>query len=87
MTRTLQIVNLSNWDGEDYEVELENHDGSVVVKMIKPGESVMVMNSHKEGEVQYRPVQRRDEEGSVIDEPFYDENGVQVTPSMDISFR
>ena len=37
MTRSITIVNTSNWDGEDYLIEIPGIDGQV---RMRPGESV-----------------------------------------------
>ena len=87
MTRTLEVVNLSNWDGEDYEVVILDHAGNPQKRVIKPGESMTVLNAHESGGILYKPVQRRDPEThDAIDTPFY-EDGKQVFPHMDLSFK
>ena len=87
MTRQLEIVNLSNWDGEDYEVVYLSHTGKPCGVIIKPGESTGVVQAHEAGGILYKPVQRCDEEGKVINKPFEDENGKQTFPTMKLDIE
>lgn len=74
MTRVLKVVNLSNYDGEDYIV-----NGNY----IKPGEAVFVFDQYKQGYVQFTPV----EGGETVPMPFRNEDGKQLVPDMQLSFK
>ena len=88
MTRRLELVNLSNGDGEDYEVTLPNYLGDVTCVTLKPGERVSVGYSHVGGNIAFTPTQRKDTEtGEVVDTPFYNEDGKQVVPNMYLEFQ
>lgn len=82
MTRRLDIVNLSNWDGEDYDVvttKESKHDASEKVTL-KPGESLSVY-PHQLAAIAVVPSQSKELE------PFRDESGAQVTPQMKVEFQ
>ena len=51
MTRRLCIVNLSNWDGEDYEISVATAAEGARTKVLKPGESMDLPMSSKPGAV------------------------------------
>ena len=42
MSRVLKVVNLSNWDGEDYEVVTQDSNGAIHQETLKPGEEVSI---------------------------------------------
>ena len=45
MTKQIRVVNISNWDGEDYEVLVKDQDGQKErMKILKPGESMVICN-------------------------------------------
>ena len=44
MTRQVAVVNLSNWDHEDYVVRNEDHSGEIIETRIPPGEAVFLAN-------------------------------------------
>ena len=57
MTRSVTIVNTSNWDGEDWEVVAKNPnnpDADPEVTRIRPGESCMVNPAYED--VSFRAV-------------------------------
>ena len=48
MTRSITIVNTSNWDGEDYEVRFETVVGGVeTVRILRPGERCSFNPAHQ----------------------------------------
>ena len=87
MSRTLKVVNLSNWDGEDYEITVLDYNGKPVQTTIAPGESTYVPGCHDHGAVLFRPVDRRLPDGQLVDKIFQNPEGEQVTPYMDLGFK
>ena len=101
MTRAISITNLSNWDGEDYEITAQaqlfimgtaTHIGlpehNMASVTLKPGESVELA-IYKESHIEHInviPCRRTDDDGNIVDEPFY-EDDKQVIPHMELSFR
>ena len=68
MTRSVTIVNTSNWDGEDYEI-VERHAGAPhakeTVTRLRPGERVMVNPDYND--IEFRAVGYSDQRA----QPFY----------------
>ena len=81
MTRSVAIVNTSNWKEEDYKVEYIDHGygAEEVVSYIKPGE-YSYLPGYKPIDVKITPV----EEGTP--QPFYDDDGKQITPDLTVEF-
>ena len=81
MTRRIDIVNLSNWDGEDYDV----YDAVTSHRLarLKPGESLMLSTwSNDQAALPIVvPVT------SKTPEPFVDDDGKQVFPTMELGFE
>ena len=80
MTRSVTIVNTSNWDGEDWVVKQrfkrsDNSLGSWDETTIKPGESMRSMIGSPNWEVEIKDVDSKEPE------PFYF-NGEQVLPQV-----
>ena len=85
MTRRAVFVNLSNWDGEDYEVVKFGYGKDAEFITVKPGASVDIDYGAGDG-FGFRPVQRRDSETGVeISKPFMDAEGHQIFPRMLLS--
>lgn len=59
MTRKIAIVNMSNWDGEDYEVTQMGHDGKPITETLKPCERTFLRNSHLSGCLMVNPVKSK----------------------------
>ena len=76
MTRIIGIVNLSNHQGEDYEIA----DASGVTVTVAPGECSYLSDSDSSQNVHVRPVE------STPLEPFLNEEGNRVFPSIRIGF-
>ena len=75
MTRRLVLVNLSNWDGEDYEVKVE---GQRAIKTLAPGHCIELENVHSDVGLVATPVER---EGGT--NPFLSEDKLlQYLPEM-----
>ena len=88
MTRILKVVNLSNWDNEDYEIIQVGYGGKPTVETIKPGESVFVSDCFQSGGVLFKPVKRKDADGNPMEpEAFRDDDGRQLLPYMGLEFR
>ena len=79
MTRQLEIVNLSNWDGEDYEVSFWDEDREAETQTIKPGESAVIPCYSKVGKIRVTPTE------SQKPKPFK-KSGKQITPQMTLDF-
>ena len=82
MTRKLALVNLSNYDGEDYDVVYTDYEGKEHTKSLKPGESTIIPCTHKPGSVRYAPTQGRD-----TPEPFRGADGRQMFPTLKLSIE
>lgn len=82
MTRKLVLVNLSNYDGEDYDVVTRDHDGNEQRRPLKPGESVIVPEGHKAGFVHFEPT-----EGRKPPESFRGADGRQMFPTLKLSIE
>ena len=80
MTRSLLIVNTSNWDGEDYRVEIARGDLKEITTL-NPGECVNVHSYAEPVELTVFP------EESKTPEPFFDDEGEQITPQMTVEFK
>ena len=78
MSRILKVVNLSNWDGEDYEVVTQTSSGAICQETLKPGEEVSIMDAHLKGAVLFRPTESKEPE------LFKDDEGKQMVPKMDL---
>ena len=78
MTRTLQITNMSNHDGEDYEITMEVYKGELVKYTIQPGETIMVENAHVANMMFYKPFESKEPV------PFRNEDGEQMSPWMNV---
>lgn len=78
MTMSLTLVNTSNWDNEDYEIEYVDQFGNKGKGTIRPGEMVTICPSEKAPTV--KAVPRHNQEV-----PFY-MNGRQMFPRVDVSF-
>jgi len=79
MTRSVTIVNTSNWRYEDIDVEYEAGD-VVTVDTLKPGEMRKYYADQK--------IRRIDHvDGRKKPEVFRDQYGDQVTPEVDVFFR
>ena len=87
MTRQIAMVNLSNWDGEDYEIVTMDYNGLPIRSTVRPGETLYLDDVHDTGGVLYKPVQRRQEDGTVIDKPFYNEDGKQTSPTIQVDIK
>ena len=100
MTRALKIVNLSNWDGEDYIIQapldmlpstgtrvLHPEEHKLGAVTLAPGESVNV-SAYDEKAMRTITVisVQREIDGERIDKPF-EMNGKQVLPFMETGFR
>ena len=79
MTRQLHLVNLSNYDGEDYEI-ITVHEHGVEKGVIKPGDSSYVPSYSKSTIV---AIPRE----SKTPEPFIDDNGKQLLPKMNLTIE
>ena len=77
MTRRLCIVNLGNWDGEDYEVVYGKGEKAT----LKPGESIAVHAYNETATIAATPIESKEPE------PFRNQDGVQVTPQMKVGFE
>ena len=74
MTRSVTIVNTSNWDGEDYIVSerIKNYpDAKPTKTKIKPGQSVRVSPDHND--IEFEAVDSKEPEAFRL-------NGQQVFP-------
>ena len=82
MTRVLKVVNLSNYDGEDFEiVQVSPQLDEPIHKTIAPGETTFVEGVHKDGALLFKPVE------SKKPEPFRDDEGRQKVPYMETGFK
>ena len=80
MTRSLVIINTSNWKHEDYEIiDLETNDS----QQLKPGEQCMVPLYNK-GALRKLKITAIELEKSV---PFINKNGKQIVPVLDINWE
>ena len=79
MTRSLMIVNTSNWEHEDYEVELQGWDGAKRKVLLKPSEYHVFTPGDGESIIGVRKVE---EEKAVP----YQLNGRQVLPEVHVGF-
>ena len=73
MTRRIELVNLSNGDGEDYVITRPGE----TTRILKPGESMNL----------YGQDVHIDQLDSKEPQPFRNEDGAQVVPYMDLGFR
>ena len=79
MTRRLCIVNLSNWDGEDYEV-VTSELYAAEKMTLRPGESLDI-SPHETAAIAVQATESKELE------PFRNQDGVQVTPQMKVAFE
>ena len=81
MTKSLTIINTSNWDGEDYAVVLENKTNNhTTCHILKPCDKVVVLPSQ---EIKATYSISKEEQSK----PFKDEDGHQVLPYVDVEMR
>ena len=78
MTRSLNIVNTSNWDGEDYAV---HHDGTTTI--LKPTDTV-TLHAYERCSVHPLAVVPC---GPETPKPFVDEDGYQLLPQLTVRFE
>ena len=78
MTREICLVNLSNWDQEEYTITFPN--GSDVI--IEPGEYISLPSPGSISEFRVEPTVRN----NAKIKPFY-MNGLQLKPFMEVGFR
>ena len=84
MTRSITIVNTSNWDGEDYEFEITKtteNTGEKHTVSLKPGEKhILSPYAYQETTIAVKATE------SKKPEPFY-LNGRQVLPDVAVGFK
>ena len=77
MTRSVTIVNSSNWDGEDYAVKV----GDGPKYFIEPGDKIMFCVYSKEIPISIIPLQSKEPE------PFKDKEGKQILPIVEVTWQ
>ena len=55
MTRVLEVVNLSNWEAEDFRVYYEDYQGKEQSVVLVPGESFTIPDNHEAGSIRWEP--------------------------------
>ena len=92
MTRQIEIVNMSNWDGEDYEVTQLNHDGKPITETLKPCERTYLRDGYKSGGILIRPVESKTPEPFikkeiVVRDGQRTEENIQVLPRLSVTLE
>ena len=81
MTRSMTLINSSNWENEDYIVEIEREDGTVVQTRLKPGEHFIFQpdDQHTIRDI------REDEPSNPV--PFRTNRGDQIVVDVAVNKR
>ena len=80
MTRRLDLVNLSNWQHEDYEVTVYG-EGGVLERRMSPGTALSLHAYSDQMLIVIKKVE------TIEPEPFLGDDGNQITPGMEITFK
>ena len=93
MTKSVTIVNTSNWKGEDISVKVGNSDGiDDVFKLdrhfMKPGETLKLNSpsSYPSGEL-FKIILEIEFAANGNTEPLYDPLGKQILPHLSVEFK
>ena len=79
MTRSMMIVNTSNWEHEDYKVTIKTDDGKIQTVLLKPSEFYRYYPH--DGEVM--SVEKIEDKEAV---PYYLNGDYQVLPEVHVGF-